>query len=47
MIYHPKGAMLRALLEDFERREHLKRGYEIVMGPQMLKTGPVEAVGPL
>ncbi len=37
VIYHPKGAMLRALLEEFERREHLKRGYEVVMGPQMLK----------
>jgi threonyl-tRNA synthetase len=37
VIWHPKGALLRTLLEDFERREHLKRGYEIVMGPQMLK----------
>lgn len=37
-IWHPKGAMLRTLLEDFERREHLKRGYDIVVGPQILKT---------
>jgi threonyl-tRNA synthetase len=37
IIYHPKGARLRILLEDFERREHLKRGYQIVMGPQLLK----------
>jgi threonyl-tRNA synthetase len=37
-IWHPKGAMLRTLLEDFERKEHLKRGYDIVVGPQMLKT---------
>jgi threonyl-tRNA synthetase len=37
VIYHPKGALLRSLIEDFERREHLKRGYQIVMGPQMLK----------
>ena len=38
VIWHPKGAMLRTLLEDFERGEHLKRGYDIVLGPQILKT---------
>jgi threonyl-tRNA synthetase len=37
-IWHPKGAMLRTLLEDFERKEHFKRGYDIVVGPQILKT---------
>jgi len=37
-IWHPNGAMLRTVLEDFERREHLRRGYEIVMGPQILRT---------
>jgi threonyl-tRNA synthetase len=37
VIYHPKGALLRFLLEDFERREHLKRGYHLVHGPQILK----------
>jgi threonyl-tRNA synthetase len=37
VIYHPKGALLRSIIEDFERREHLKRGYQMVMGPQMLK----------
>ena len=30
--------MLRTIIEDFERKEHLKRGYDIVMGPQILKT---------
>lgn len=38
VLWHPKGAMLRTLIEDFERKEHLKRGYEIVVGPQILKT---------
>ena len=38
VIWHPKGAMLRTLLENFEREEHLKRGYEIVVGPQILRT---------
>jgi len=37
VIYHPKGAMLRTILEDFERKEHLKRGYQIVIGPQLLR----------
>jgi threonyl-tRNA synthetase len=38
VIWHPKGAMLRTVLEDFERKEHFKRGYDIVLGPQILKT---------
>ncbi|MCK4535449.1 MAG: TGS domain-containing protein, partial [Desulfuromonadales bacterium] len=38
VIWHPKGAMLRTLLENFEREEHLKRGYELVVGPQILRT---------
>ncbi|MCU0578092.1 MAG: threonine--tRNA ligase [Desulfobacterota bacterium] len=37
VVYHPKGALLRHLLEDFEKREHFKRGYEIVIGPQLLR----------
>ena len=37
IIWHPKGALLRTILEDFEKREHLKRGYQIVIGPQLLK----------
>jgi threonyl-tRNA synthetase len=37
VIYHPKGAMLRTVLEDFEKKEHLRRGYQIVIGPQLLR----------
>ena len=37
VIYHPNGALLRTLLEDFEKKEHLKRGYHIVIGPQLLR----------
>lgn len=36
-IFHPKGAMLRLIIEDWERKEHLKRGYDIVVGPQILR----------
>ncbi|SIO34792.1 threonine--tRNA ligase [Halodesulfovibrio marinisediminis] len=35
--WHPKGALIRTILEDFERKEHLKRGYDIVQAPQILK----------
>ena len=38
VLWHPKGALLRMIIEDFERKEHLKRGYDIVVGPQLLKT---------
>jgi threonyl-tRNA synthetase len=37
VIYHPRGAILRFIIEDFEKREHLKRGYQLVIGPQILK----------
>jgi len=37
VIYHPKGGLLRTLLEDFEKKEHLRRGYHIVIGPQLLR----------
>lgn len=37
VIFHPKGMMLRYIIEDWERKEHLKRGYDMVMGPQILK----------
>ncbi len=37
VIYHPKGAMLRTILEDFEKKEHLKRGYQIAIGPHLLR----------
>lgn len=38
VIYHPKGALIRHILEVFEKREHLRRGYHLVMGPTLLKT---------
>ena len=37
VIYHPKGALVRTLIEDLEKKEHFRRGYQIVMGPQLLK----------
>ncbi len=36
-IYLPNGGMLRTIIEQYERDEHLKRGYKIVYGPSILK----------
>jgi threonyl-tRNA synthetase len=38
VIFHPNGAMLRHILEEFMIAEHLKRGYELAQGPHLLKT---------
>ncbi len=35
--WHPKGATVRRLIEDFWISEHLKRGYEIVYSPHIAK----------
>ncbi len=35
VIYHPKGALLRDIIENFEKEEHLKRGYQLVMSPHI------------
>jgi threonyl-tRNA synthetase len=37
VFWHPKGMLVRTVLEDFLRKEHLKRGYELVQGPQLLR----------
>jgi len=38
VFYHPKGALLRMLIEDYIKKEHLKREYQIVIGPHILKS---------
>ncbi len=37
VFWLPHGMLVRTILEDFWRREHLKRGYDIVQGPQLLR----------
>ncbi len=37
VVWHPRGQLLRYLIEEFERKEHLKRGYDMVAGPQILR----------
>ena len=36
VFYHPKGALLRTIIEDYEKKEHLKRGYEMVITPHIM-----------
>ncbi len=37
VFYQPKGAVLRDILETYEKKEHLKRGYQMVVSPHILK----------
>lgn len=37
VFYHPKGAVLRDILETYEKKEHLRRGYQMVVTPHILK----------
>jgi len=37
VFYHPKGAILRKIIEDYEKEEHLKRGYQIVITPHIMQ----------
>lgn len=39
VFYHPKGALLRTIIEDYEKKEHLKRGYQIVITPHIMQAG--------
>ncbi len=37
ILWHPKGARVRGVIEDFWRKTHRERGYEIVFTPHMAK----------
>jgi len=39
VFYYPKGALLRTIIEDYEKKEHLKRGYQMVITPHMMQSG--------
>lgn len=45
VYYHPKGAMLRLIIEDFLRKENLARGYEFVNIPHIAKINLFERSG--
>ena len=37
VYWHPKGALIRHIIEDFWKKEHFKRGYDIVYSPHIAK----------
>lgn len=37
VLWHPKGALVRLLIENFWREQHLKDGYELVYSPHVAK----------
>ena len=47
VFYHPQGAILRDILEKFEKREHLKRGYQLVHTPHISRAHLWEKSGHL
>ena len=47
VLWHPKGALVRYLIEEFWRQEHLKRGYELVFSPHIARAHLWETSGHL
>lgn len=47
ILWHPKGAMVRKIIEDFWREEHLKNGYEFVYTPHVGRSTLWETSGHL
>ena len=47
IVWHPKGARVRTIFEDFWRTEHYKRGYDLVYTPNIGKSGLWETSGHL
>lgn len=37
ILWHPKGALVRKIIEDFWKEEHLKAGYELVITPHIAR----------
>ena len=47
ILWHPKGATIRMIIEDFWRKEHIKRGYQPVYTPHVGRTKLWEISGHL
>ncbi len=46
-IWHPKGAIVRRLMEDFSRAEHERAGYQFVFSPHIARSNLWETSGHL
>jgi len=47
ILWHPKGGMIRTIVEDYWRQEHYKAGYEIVYSPHIGRAGLWQTSGHL
>jgi threonyl-tRNA synthetase len=47
VLWHPRGAFVRHMLEDLIRRENLRRGYELVYTPHVAREQLLERSGHL
>ncbi len=47
VYWHPQGALVREIIENFWRREHRKRGYEIVYSPHLYRADLLDVSGHL
>ncbi len=46
-VFHPKGGLVRMLMEDYSRQRHREAGYEFVNSPHITKAGLFETSGHL
>jgi len=46
-VWHPRGALVRMLMEDYSRRTHLSHGYDIVSTPHIARSHLWETSGHL
>jgi threonyl-tRNA synthetase len=46
-VFHPKGGIVRRLMEDYSRRRHEEAGYEFVYSPHISKANLFETSGHL
>ena len=46
-VWHPKGGLVRSVIEDYSRRTHLSHGYEIVSTPHVARANLWETSGHL
>lgn len=46
-VFHPKGALIRGLMEDYSKREHLNAGYQLAWTPHIAKSTLYEISGHL
>jgi len=37
VVYHPNGAIVRTVIEDFLKVEHARRGYQLVISPHVMR----------